>query len=95
MNAVSASHILVRTEAEALDLLKQIIASGISFEDAARKFSFCPSKKNGGNLGTFERGMMVPEFDAVCFDDKNKAGDIKGPIKTQFGWHLIKINQID
>ena len=92
MNSVSASHILVKTESEALDLLKKIIAKEISFEDAAKKFSFCPSKKNGGRLGTFGKGMMVPEFENVCFNSKNKSGDIKGPIKTQFGWHLIKID---
>lgn len=95
MNQVSASHILVRTEDEALNLLKQIVANEISFEDAARKFSFCPSKKNGGSLGTFSKGMMVPEFETVCFDEKNKINDVRGPIKTQFGWHLIKINNIN
>lgn len=95
MNQVSASHILVRTEPEALDLLHKIISKEMNFEDAAKQFSFCPSKRNGGSLGTFGRGMMVSEFDQVCFDDKNIVGDIKGPIKTQFGWHLIKINKID
>ena len=95
MKSVSASHILVKTEAQALDILHKIIAKEISFEDAAKQFSFCPSKKQGGSLGIFSRGMMVPEFDAVCFDDKNKVGDIVGPIKTQFGWHLIRINSVN
>jgi len=95
MNSVNASHILVKTEAEALDVLHKIISKEITFEDAARKYSFCPSKKQGGSLGTFGKGMMVPEFETVCFDEKNKSGDIKGPIKTQFGFHLIKINKID
>jgi peptidyl-prolyl cis-trans isomerase C len=95
MNQVSASHILVRTEKEALDILHKIISKEITFEEAAKKYSFCPSKKNGGNLGTFGKGMMVKEFEQVCFDDKNKSGDIKGPIKTEFGFHLIKINKID
>jgi peptidyl-prolyl cis-trans isomerase C len=95
MVSVNASHILVKTESEALGLLKKIIAKEITFEDAARKFSFCPSKKQGGSLGTFGKGMMVPEFETACFDSKNKAGDVKGPIKTQFGWHLIKINSIN
>jgi peptidyl-prolyl cis-trans isomerase C len=94
MAQVSASHILVKTESQALDLLKQIVAKEITFEDAAKKFSFCPSKKQGGSLGVFGKGMMVPEFETVCFDPKNKVGDIHGPIKTQFGWHLIKINAI-
>jgi peptidyl-prolyl cis-trans isomerase C len=95
MNQVSASHILVRTEQQALDILKQLVEKSISFEDGAKQFSFCPSKKNGGSLGTFGKGMMVMEFDKVCFDEKNKVGDIIGPIKTQFGWHLIKINSVD
>jgi peptidyl-prolyl cis-trans isomerase C len=95
MTQVNASHILVKTESEALDILKKIVAKEISFEDAARKFSFCPSKRQGGSLGTFGKGMMVPEFETVCFDSKNKVGDIKGPIKTQFGWHLIKINSMN
>jgi len=95
MTQVSASHILVKTEAEALAILHKIVSKEISFEDAAKQFSFCPSKKNGGSLGTFGKGMMVPEFETVCFDDKNKPGDIVGPIKTQFGFHLIKINSRD
>ena len=95
MNSVSASHILVKTESEALDILHKIIAKEISFEDAAKNFSSCPSRKKGGSLGNFGKGMMVPEFETVCFDPKSKAGDIKGPIKTQFGWHLIKINSIN
>ncbi len=95
MKSVSASHILVKTESQALDLLKKIVANEISFENAAKNFSFCPSKKNGGSLGTFGRGQMVPEFDAVCFDERNKVGDIVGPIKTQFGFHLIKITGVN
>lgn len=92
MVQVNASHILVKTESEALNILKEIIDNKISFENAARKFSLCPSKKQGGNLGTFRKGMMVAEFEQVCFSDKNKVGDILGPISTQFGQHLIKIN---
>ncbi len=92
MVQVSASHILVKTESEALRVLKEVIEKKITFEDAARKYSFCPSKRHGGSLGVFGKGMMVPEFETVCFDDKNAVGDIVGPIKTQFGFHLIKIN---
>jgi peptidyl-prolyl cis-trans isomerase C len=92
MTQVSASHILVKTESQSLDLLKKIVAKEISFEDAARQFSLCPSKRQGGSLGTFGKGMMVPEFETVCFNDNNKPGDVVGPIKTQFGFHLIKIN---
>jgi len=92
MNQVNASHILVKTEAEALDVLHKIVSKELSFEDAAQKFSLCPSKRQGGSLGNFGKGMMVPEFEEVCFDEKHKTGDIVGPIATQFGWHLIKIN---
>ena len=95
MNSVNASHILVKTETEALDILKKIMDKEISFEDAAKQFSLCPSKRQGGSLGSFGRGMMVPEFDEVCFNEKNQIGDLVGPIKTQFGFHLIKINSID
>lgn len=94
MNSVNASHILVKTEEECSKILKDIADKKISFEDAAKQFSLCPSKKQGGSLGTFGRGMMVPEFETVCFNDNNKVDDIRGPIKTQFGFHLIKINEI-
>ncbi len=92
MTSVNASHILVKTEKEALGILKKIISKELSFEEGARRYSFCPSKSQGGNLGTFGKGMMVKEFEEVCFKDKNKVGDVVGPIKTQFGFHLIKIN---
>ncbi len=95
MKTLNASHILVKTQKEAEDILKQLSAGKISFEEAAKKYSFCPSKSEGGSLGDFGRGMMVEEFEDACFTDKNKVGDILGPIKTQFGFHLIKINKID
>lgn len=95
MNRVSASHILVKTENECLNILKDIVDKKITFEDAAKKHSLCPSGRQGGSLGNFGKGVMVPEFETACFDSNNKAGDIKGPIKTQFGFHLIKINSID
>ncbi len=88
---VNASHILVATEDEANELLAKINAGEISFEDAAVQHSSCPSKAQGGNLGDFERGQMVPEFDAAVF--AMEAGEIsKAPVKTQFGYHLIKLN---
>lgn len=87
---VKASHILVPTEAEALDV-KKAIDDGQSFKDAAAAFSTCPSAKSGGSLGVFEPGKMVAEFDAACFDDKNEVGVVLGPVKTQFGHHLILI----
>ncbi len=92
MVSVNASHILVKTESEALTILKEIVEKKITFEDAAKKYSFCPSKKQGGNLGNFGKGMMVKEFEEVRFDQKNQIGDVVSPVKTQFGFHLIKIN---
>ena len=88
---VNASHILVETEEAALEILAKINAGEISFEDAAMQNSSCPSKANGGNLGDFGKGQMVPEFDEAVF--AMEAGEIsKAPVKTQFGYHLIKLN---
>lgn len=86
---VNASHILVKTEEQAKIALYDV-KNGKTFEDVAKAVSLCPSKKNGGNLGWFTRGRMVKEFDDVCF--KSKKDDIIGPVKTQFGFHIIKIN---
>lgn len=85
---VRASHILVSNDALAKDILAQI-RSGKSFEELAKKNSTCPSKAKGGDLGWFKKGMMVREFEKAAFDGKK--GEIVGPIKTQFGFHLIKI----
>lgn len=87
---VGASHILVDSEEKAKELLEKINNKEISFEDAARAESSCPSSENGGNLGEFTRGQMVPEFDEASFS--MEVGEIKGPVKTQFGYHLIKLN---
>jgi len=86
---VRAAHILVDSEQKAQDLLARI-RGGEDFGNLARKFSSCPSKSNGGDLGWFGRGQMVKEFDNAAFNGKK--GDTVGPVKTQFGWHLIKIN---
>ena len=89
--AVNASHILVDSEEKALEILSKINAGEISFEDAARENSSCPSKANGGNLGDFGKGQMVPEFDKAVFE--MEIGEIsQAPVKTQFGYHLIKLN---
>jgi peptidyl-prolyl cis-trans isomerase C len=90
-NKVNASHILVKTETEALACLTYM-KQGKSFEELAKEKSLCPSGKKGGNLGWFSRGMMVKEFENVAFSGKK--GDILGPVKTQFGYHLIKIIDI-
>ena len=89
--SVNASHILVDSEEKANEILAAINAGEISFEQAALENSSCPSKANGGNLGDFGRGQMVPEFDAAVF--AMAEGEIStSPVKTQFGYHLIKLN---
>ena len=86
---VNASHILVPTEKEAIEIRSQLLR-GASFEDLAKKYSKCPSgASNGGNLGFFGRGMMVPEFEQAAL--ALKVGEISQPVKTQFGYHLIKV----
>ena len=87
--SVNASHILVDSEEKANEILKKINAGEVSFEDAARENSTCPSKDNGGNLGEFTRGQMVPEFDEAAFS--MEVGAVSAPVKTQFGYHLIKL----
>ena len=88
---VNASHILVDSEDKANELLAAINAGEITFEDAAKQNSSCPSSANGGNLGDFGRGQMVPEFDTACFEMEE--GEVRGPVKTQFGYHLIRLNK--
>ena len=89
--SVNADHILVDTEEKALELLGKINGGEISFSDAAKQFSSCPSGQRGGNLGDFTRGQMVPEFDKAVFE--LEVGAITAePVKTQFGYHLIKLN---
>lgn len=89
--AVSASHILVDSEELAAELIKKINAGEISFEDAAKKHSSCPSGQNGGSLGEFGRGQMVPEFDEAVFSmEVGKISD--APVKTQFGYHVIRVD---
>lgn len=92
MKKVNASHILVKTEQEAKVALYDV-KNGKTFEEVAKKISLCPSGKKGGSLGWFSRGQMVKEFEDACF--KGKKGDIVGPIKTQFGYHLIKIDDVE
>ena len=89
MSKASARHILLNNEKLARKLKKEIIKDEITFEKAAKKYSKCPSKKSGGNLGTFSKGEMVKEFDTVVF--KEDLHRIHGPIKTEFGYHLIEI----
>lgn len=90
-NKVNASHILVKSETEALAIMHDI-RNNKSFEQVAQEKSLCPSKKRGGSLGWFSRGHMVPEFEKAAFSGKK--GDII-KVKTQFGWHVIKINDVE
>ena len=87
---LSASHILVDSEEKANDILAQIKAGSISFEDAARQYSSCPSAPQGGALGEFTRGQMVPEFEEAAFS--MEVGELRGPVKTQFGYHIIRLD---
>ena len=93
----TASHILVPTEEACLDPKAKIDAGEQSFADAAKTSSTCSSGKEGGSLGSFGPGTMVAEFDAVVFgNESNKAsalGELVGPIKTQFGYHLIRVDK--
>lgn len=86
---VSARHILVDSEEEAKKI-KEEISNGLSFADAAMKYSNCPSKEQGGNLGEFSKGMMVPEFEKASFEAE--IGVVTEPVKTQFGYHLIIVD---
>lgn len=82
-----ASHILVDQEFEANDLIKKL-DQGVSFEELAKDFSKCPSGQSGGDLGEFGKGQMVAAFEEACFS--LEVNDISKPVKTQFGYHLIK-----
>ena len=88
ITSVKASHILVDTRDEA-ELIKAKIDDGASFEAYAREYSKCPSGRNGGDLGYFERGQMVRPFEEAAFN--LPVGTVSEPVRTQFGWHLIKV----
>lgn len=80
---------LVQSESECQQIKKDITEGKITFEEAARKHSLCPSGARGGDLGTFSQGQMVPEFDRVVFNDE--LHKVHGPVQTQFGYHLLEI----
>ncbi len=84
---IKASHVLVEKFNKAQELYEDIQA-GENFENLARQFSTCSSKKKGGNLGEFSKGDMVPEFWNAC--TKLKIGEISQPVKSKFGYHIIK-----
>jgi peptidyl-prolyl cis-trans isomerase C len=85
---VRASHILVKTEDEANRILKRI-NDGEDFTAVAKRFSSCPSRKNGGDLGWFGKEQMAAEFEQAAFAAEK--GKVIGPVKTQFGFHIIKV----
>lgn len=91
MATASARHILVEDEQVCKDLKQQILDGDTTFEDAAKSYSQCPSGEEGGALGTFGEGQMVPEFDKVVFNDE--VGVVHGPVKTQFGYHLLEVTK--
>lgn len=89
----TASHILVATEEEAAAALESLGEGGAAaFAAAARERSSCPSAAQGGSLGTFAPGEMAREFEDVVFDaERAPVGEVVGPVKTEFGWHLILV----
>jgi peptidyl-prolyl cis-trans isomerase C len=88
MAQAEARHILVDTEEQCAELKTQI-AGGADFADVAKEHSSCPSSANGGDLGSFGPGQMVPEFDQVVFSAP--VNEVQGPVKTQFGYHLLEV----
>lgn len=87
-----ASHILVETEEKAKEILKEM-DDGLKFEEAAEKYSSCASKEQGGSLGEFERGKMIPEFEEKAFSMEKE--EISEPVKSQFGYHIIRVDDIN
>ncbi len=85
---VHAKHILVENKEQAQDILDEI-KEGASFDAMARKHSKCPSGTSGGDLGWFGKGAMVKEFEDAAF--VLESGQVSEPVKTQFGWHIIKV----
>lgn len=87
MATATARHLLVESE-ELCNELKTRIVNGEKFEDLAKEYSQCPSGAQGGDLGNFSQGQMVPEFDAVVFNEAINV--VHGPVQTQFGYHLLE-----
>ena len=87
MSSASAVHILVKSEKLAREIIK-LLAKGEPFDKLAKKHSICASGKKGGNLGEFKKGQMVKQFDDVVF--KKPLLKVHGPVKTRFGYHVIK-----
>lgn len=88
MAKAKARHILVESEETCKDLINQI-KNGSDFAELAQQHSKCPSGRQGGDLGEFGPGQMVPEFDKVVFNEE--VGQPHGPVKTNFGYHIVEI----
>ncbi len=88
MAQATARHLLVSSEEQCNDIKKQI-EEGADFAEMAKQYSSCPSKAQGGDLGSFGPGQMVPEFDKVVFSAPMNT--VQGPVKTQFGYHLLEV----
>lgn len=86
MPIAMARHILIKTAAEA-EQLKARLAKGEDFDTLARRHSTCPSRKRGGDLGEIRPGQMVKAFENAVF--RKPVNQVQGPLKTQFGWHLV------
>jgi peptidyl-prolyl cis-trans isomerase C len=86
--SVKASHILVDDLQKAQEIAQELKAE-LSFEETAKKYSTCPSSDNGGDLGYFSKGRMVPEFEKVAFE--TKCGQISEPFDSPFGYHILKV----
>lgn len=87
MSTIHCRHILVEHEYEAEDILRKL-KEGTPFEELAKKFSKCPSARQGGDLGHFRRGQMVEAFEEAAF--ALKSGETSRPVRTRFGYHLIQ-----
>jgi len=86
---VKASHILVESEDMAIEILAELEGKELTFEEAAEKYSTCPSKQRGGDLGFFTRGQMVTAFEEAAF--QLEPGSMSEPVKTEYGWHIIMV----
>lgn len=86
----NASHILVTDEAKR-DEVVAALAAGTAFADVAAQFSIDGTAQNGGNLGWFRDGMMIPDFQAAV--EALEPGQISDPVQTRFGWHVIQLNE--
>lgn len=90
---VHVRHILISddvTSADAIAKVQADLKAGVSFDEVAKSRSLCPSAAQGGDLGEVSKGQMVPEFEAAAFALKDP-GDLSEPVKTQFGWHIIRL----